>query len=778
MIKREELKMMSNNATLVNNTNLNQYTHTLLSKLSTTEKNWDHRENSEFVELAFSQNDGAINTAKHFELSLNLNEIIKASNEAQSKGQNVYIGIGTRKLPKANIQKLLHQRTGKEHINSIPFIFVDIDENFDLAIEKIKQSGLPFPTLVNITCDNPSRRGHLIWVLDNRHYAHQEYEEAIELLVNYLGGDPQCKDLSRLMVLPGTRKFLTESKKKNGRQDMDTYCDDQLSTYEICNFHNLRGRLLVLGNHVQVNDNKIVVGKMDPEEVLNKYFTEGNSHQPLMIITQGLMARGYTEDSASKFLEPKLKQFSKEREYMKEFHAMWKNLAKKVEEGTVVLYQEKKSILSPDRFVYVAKEDRILDRSTGEIFKLNVLDNYYKHIGKKIFSNRLMSDEKLHRVYGFACDPTQKEFFRLQGSSLYNTYREHKIPVIEGDISPFLELTKYLFPEDDHQNYFYDWLAHNIQHPGVKINYVPLIIGPQGIGKTFYYKVMEAILGEDNCMQANQDKVIGRFNNELAKCIFLACEEIHIPGSPKTQLAYMNKFKPIITEDKITIEPKGVDTYKTKNNLNMIMFSNFPEPISLEESDRRFLVLYTKALPKEEVFYKNLFEWLYDKGKSYLKYWFMQRDLSHFNPKGRAPQTHHKQYILSQSKEEIEDWIISRLESDEHPFRYPDLLCPMHLEEVIKKVDRSLNIKAKDIRSTLIKFGYFELDKQVRMKDGSRPKFYAKGKDQADYLSNLQDSKIANYYRKPKFDFVNNSFEYVSGSAIEEDDTKNEDLPF
>ena len=289
---------------------------------------------------------------------------------------------------------------------------------------------------------------------------------------------------------------------------------------------------------------------------------------------------------------------------------------------------------------------------------------------------------------------------------------------------------------------------------------------------------MEAILGEDNCMQANQDKVIGRFNNELAKCIFLACEEIHIPGSPRTQLAYMNKFKPIITEDKITIEPKGVDTYKTKNNLNMIMFSNFPEPISLEESDRRFLVLYTKALPKEEVFYKNLFEWLYDKGKSYLKYWFLQRDLSHFNPKGRAPQTHHKQYILSQSKEVIVDWIISRLESDEHPFRHPELLCPMHLEEVIKKVDRTLNIKAKDIRSTLIEFGYFELDKQVRMKDGSRPKFYAKGKDQADYLSTLQDSKIANYYRKPKFDFVNNSFEYVRGSAIEEDDTKNEDLPF
>ena len=41
--------MMSNNATLVNNTNLNQYTHTLLGKLSTTEKNWDHLENSEFV---------------------------------------------------------------------------------------------------------------------------------------------------------------------------------------------------------------------------------------------------------------------------------------------------------------------------------------------------------------------------------------------------------------------------------------------------------------------------------------------------------------------------------------------------------------------------------------------------------------------------------------------------------------------------------------------------------------------------------------------------------
>jgi len=156
----------------------------------------------------------------------------------------------------------------------------------------------------------------------------------------------------------------------------------------------------------------------------------------------------------------------------------------------------------------------------------------------------------------------------------------------------------------------------------------------------------------------------------------------------------------------------------------------------------------------------------------------MQRDLSHFNPKGRAPQTHHKQYILSQSKEEIEDWIITRLESDEHPFRHPDLLCPMHLEETIKKTDRSLNINAKDIRSSLIKFGYVELNKQVRMKDGSRPKLYAKGKEKADYVSTLQDSKIAKHYMKPKFDFVNSSYEYVKGSAIEEDKAKNNDFNY
>ena len=102
----------------------------------------------------------------------------------------------------------------------------------------------------------------------------------------------------------------------------------------------------------------------------------------------------------------------------------------------------------------------------------------------------------------------------------------------------------------------------------------------------------------------------------------------------------------------------------------------------------------------------------------------------------------------------------------------------MHLEEAIKKVDRSLNITKNNIQSTLIEFGYFQLGKQVRMKDETRPKLLAKDKNLAEFLTKEKDSKIAYSYMKPTYDSSKYTYKYVRGSAIEENENNNEDLPF
>lgn len=390
----------------------------------------------------------------------------------------------------------------------------------------------------------------------------------------------------------------------------------------------------------------------------------------------------------------------------------------------------------------------MVDLNVNKLCELKNLDNYYAWIAKKFASKVLLENPKLRRVHAIACNPEAPQIYEELGEILWNSYQPTDITPKEGDVNIFLNHIDYLFSNEKEKDHLLNWLAYCIQNPGKKIKHVVLITGGQGIGKTFIFKCMQRMLGKKNCLAVSQDQVLNKFNSFLTTCIFLACEEIHIPGDEKKQQQYMNKFKPLITEDEIMIEPKGVNAYIAKNNFNMIMFSNERSPINVEKTDRRFFILNTDARQREEKYYEELWGWLENEGDQKLLNWMQRRNLSNFNPNAKAPMTDAKYDIRINSLTKAEEWFENAFNESIIPFTHKDIICPTHLWEYGKDSKECIE-KQEFFRRKLIEKGYRKI-RQVELLDKSKPALYAL-KDKVEILSKMSNDELRRKYLKPVF---------------------------
>ena len=92
---------------------------------------------------------------------------------------------------------------------------------------------------------------------------------------------------------------------------------------------------------------------------------------------------------------------------------------------------------------------------------------------------------------------------------------------------------------------------------------------------------MSYILGGELSKSINKaERIFGRFNSVLAKCMLLVIEEVS---------AEMKKFceelKNLITEPTITIEKKNIDANSFTNYVNIIMLTNNKDILEINNID-------------------------------------------------------------------------------------------------------------------------------------------------------------------------------------------------
>jgi hypothetical protein len=135
---------------------------------------------------------------------------------------------------------------------------------------------------------------------------------------------------------------------------------------------------------------------------------------------------------------------------------------------------------------------------------------------------------------------------------------------------------------------FLDWLAYIVQKRR-KTVVTFLFHGTEGTGKgMFYERVLTPIFGDNYTASIDMGRIKSQFNKVLEDNILILVDEVQADFTDSGRNTIEARVKMWITEGKMTVEGKGVDSKKVRCFANMLFFSNKPNAVKIREDDRRF----------------------------------------------------------------------------------------------------------------------------------------------------------------------------------------------
>ena len=147
-----------------------------------------------------------------------------------------------------------------------------------------------------------------------------------------------------------------------------------------------------------------------------------------------------------------------------------------------------------------------------------------------------------------------------------------------------------------------------IQFPAVK-TICPTLISSPGAGKGTLIKGIAGMLGSKKVLETTTPSrdVWGNFNGLMADSFFVNLNEL----SKKEMTECEGQFKALVTDQSMTINNKGVNSYKINSFHRFIITTNNAEPIKTEKGDRRNLIIQSSdEKVGNKAYFKELHELL------------------------------------------------------------------------------------------------------------------------------------------------------------------------
>lgn len=188
------------------------------------------------------------------------------------------------------------------------------------------------------------------------------------------------------------------------------------------------------------------------------------------------------------------------------------------------------------------------------------------------------------KVRGMYFDPTEAaNVIKVRdGQRWINSWVPVDIRAIHGDVTPFIKHLQILFPQD--WRVLLNYLKWIVQNKGRKCMWWPFLQGVPGNGKSWISATVEYCMGRRYTQKPTPKNMDSNFNSSLYGCLFLALEDVKIADDYGTM---WETIKPMITQDSLEIEFKGVDKVTREICFNGIMNSNHKAGIRKTPDDRR-----------------------------------------------------------------------------------------------------------------------------------------------------------------------------------------------
>jgi hypothetical protein len=208
---------------------------------------------------------------------------------------------------------------------------------------------------------------------------------------------------------------------------------------------------------------------------------------------------------------------------------------------------------------------------------------------------------------------------------------------------PWIRHLEKIYPAD--HEHIADWLAHRIQHPGVKPNHILLLGGASGIGKDWLLVPLGVGLGDENFRDVSPLQLFERFN-AYVQAVVLLISEAHDLGDGD----HANRFKlyerlkvyAASSPEVLRVDEKFVPAYYVPNIVGVVITTNYKsDGIYLPSDDRRFYIAWSESVKEEFAGqFEALWNWmLHEGGAGHVAAYLAERDLSKFNPRALPEKT-------------------------------------------------------------------------------------------------------------------------------------------
>lgn len=172
----------------------------------------------------------------------------------------------------------------------------------------------------------------------------------------------------------------------------------------------------------------------------------------------------------------------------------------------------------------------------------------------------------------------------------------HQPGAYHKSLEVFLDLVKSGLSDNrpNVYNYILDWLAHLAQKPHELPGVALVLYGTQGTGKGLFAEAVSMLCEGYTSAVHDKQQILGNYNETLKDKLFLFLDEAIFHGD----LASTDRFKPLITDGALPINPKYGHPELVTNHCRYIITTNNDVPMNIKSDDRRFLIVKPSSARK------------------------------------------------------------------------------------------------------------------------------------------------------------------------------------
>lgn len=304
-----------------------------------------------------------------------------------------------------------------------------------------------------------------------------------------------------------------------------------------------------------------------------------------------------------------------------------------------------------EHFALIYGTDTVWDGTTRMIMKISNMAHAHGSDMVKLW--KASESRRTIMPTDVVFDPTGA----CDSDSTVNLFAGITMEPVKGDVQPILELVRFLTSRastdadecDNIMHWLLCWMAYPLQHLGTKLRTAIIMHGDEGAGKNFLFDLWVEIYGKYGAL-VGQDELEDKFNDWRSAKLAVVGDEV----SSRQELVHnKNRLKALITSTTVQINPKNLPRREERNHINIVFLSNELQPLALDNSDRRYLVIYTPRA-REFEFYRTLKAWREAGGVQAFYHYLLHYRLDDFDPFAPAPHTQAKTDLIDMNRKSPE----------------------------------------------------------------------------------------------------------------------------